>query len=264
MSVERDGTGRTALITGASAGIGAEFARVLAARGFNIVLTARRTERLNSLAAELKQKYGIAARVLPADLARPESCVQLVEALQRDGIAIDLLVNNAGYAIATEFCNAPWELQRDFLQVMVIAPCELVHRLLPGMMRRGYGRIINVASVAGLMPGARGSTLYGASKALLIGFTQSLHSEQKSTGVHVSVLCPGFTYTEFHDVAGTRAKRQRLPKLLWLDAAQVAEEGYRAIMRNQAVCIPGLQYRIIVRLVRLLPLRLAHRIAALR
>jgi len=132
------------------------------------------------------------------------------------------------------------------------------------MMKRGYGRIINVASVAGFLPGMRGNTLYGASKAFLISFSQSLHSEQRGTGVHVTALCPGLTYSEFHDVTGTRSRMQRLPKFLWLNADRVVEEGYHAVTRNQTICVPGLQYGAIVSLARKLPLRVAHRIAALR
>ena len=233
-------------------------------RGFDVVLTARRNERLIALASELEQNCGIRARVFPGDLALPNACADLTAALERDGIVVDMLVNNAGYSISRSYRDTSWEEQRDFLQVMVIAPCELTHRLLPGMSGRGYGRIINVSSVAGLLPGARGNTLYGAAKALLIGFTQSLHTEQRGTGVHISALCPGYTYTEFHDVTGSRSKLRRSPRFLWLDAGRVAEEGYRAVMRNQTICVPGLQYRAILRLARLLPLALVHRIAAMR
>jgi hypothetical protein len=257
-------TGRTALVTGASAGIGAEFARVLARRGFDLVLTARRTHKLTALARELEKQFSIRARVSPADLNDPCSSEQLVSELERDGITIDFLVNNAGHGMHGPYRKTEWKSQREFLQVMVIAPCELVHRLLPAMTRRHYGRIVNVSSVAGMIPGTRGNTLYGAAKALLISFSQALHSEQKGTGVHVTALCPGFTYTEFHDVTGTREAMNRFPKFLWLDADRVAEEGYRAVMRNQAICVPGLQYKAIVSVARLLPRSLAHRIVAKR
>jgi uncharacterized protein len=262
VTATREGAGKTALVTGASAGIGAAMARFLARHGFDLVLTARRADRLATLAHELHRAFGITARAWPGDLAVAQTCRQLVDALERDGIAIDFLVNNAGYGIHERFYETSWETQRDFVQVMVAAPCELVHRLLPGMMERGYGRIINVASVAGFLPGVRGNTMYGASKAFLISFSQSLHSEQRGKGVHVTALCPGLTYTEFHDVTGTRSRMQRLPKILWLNADRVVEEGYQAVMRNQATCVPGLQYRAIISLVRRLPLRLAHRIAA--
>jgi short-subunit dehydrogenase len=148
------------------------------------------------------------------------------------------------------------------VQVLVGAPMVLTHLLLPRMHQRGYGRILNVASVAGLLPGPAGGALYGPSKALLIGFSESLHAEQRGSGVHVTALCPGFTRSEFHDVNGTRARFERLPKFLWLEAERVAREGYSAVMRNEALCVPGTVYRILTAAARLLPHDAARRIAA--
>ena len=264
MSATREGLGRTALITGASAGIGMALARTFAANGFDLVLTARRAERLIAFAKELRETYGVDARPMPADLARPETPANLIGELERVGVTIDALVNNAGYGVAGLYRETPWEVQRDFLQVLVTAPCELTHRLLPGMTERSYGRILNVASVAGLMPGSASHTLYGGAKAMLIKFSQSLHSEQLGTGVFVSALCPGFTLSEFHDVNGTRAGMNRLPKFMWLSAERVAEDGYRAVMKNQPICIPGAQYKLISTLVRLLPMNFAHRLGQAR
>lgn len=258
------GPRRTALITGASAGIGAALARAFASHRFDVVLTARRADRLSALADELRSVHGIEARAMPADLARAQSCAELVDALDSGGVSIDALVNNAGYGVPGFYRETSWETQRDFIQVLVTAPCELAHRLLPGMTRRGYGRILNVASVAGLMPGSASHTLYGGAKAMLIKFSQSLHSEQKGTGVFVSALCPGFTYSEFHDVNGTRAEMRRLPKFMWLSAERVAEEGYRAVMNNQPICIPGAQYRLISTFARLMPMKAAHRLGEAR
>jgi short-subunit dehydrogenase len=259
-----EGQGRTALITGASAGIGAELARVFAAKGFALVLTARRAERLSDLADELRARNGVRVRTIPADLALPETPKTLIADIERNGLVIDALVNNAGFAVPSRYRDTSWEVQRDFLQVLVIAPCELIQRVLPGMTDRGYGRILNVASVAGLMPGAASHTLYGGAKAMLIKISQSLHSEQKGTGVHVTALCPGFTYTEFHDVTGTREEMRRIPKMMWLSAARVAGEGYEAVMKNRPLCIPGVQYKAITALARLLPLRAGHHVAELR
>lgn len=264
MNEPYEGSNRTALITGASAGIGTALARVFASHGFGLVLTGRRADRLFALAEELRRMHGVEARAMPADLARPESCAELVGALDSDGIGIDALVNNAGYGVPGFYRETSWETQRDFIQVLVTAPCELAHRLLPGMMRRGYGRILNVASVAGLMPGSASHTLYGGAKAMLIKFSQALHSEQKGSGVFVSALCPGFTSSEFHDVNGTRGDMRRLPKFMWLSAERVAEEGYRAVMKNEPICIPGAQYRLISTFARLLPLKAAHRLGEAR
>jgi short-subunit dehydrogenase len=239
-------------------------ARVFASHRFDVVLTGRRADRLSALAEELRAAHGIHARAIPADLACAESCAELVRALDGEGVGIDALVNNAGYGIPGFYRDTAWETQRDFIQVLVTAPCELAHRLLPGMMRRRYGRILNVASVAGLMPGSASHTLYGGAKAMLIKFSQALHSEQKGTGVFVSVLCPGFTISEFHDVNGTRAEMRRLPKFMWLSAERVAEAGYRAVMKNQPICIPGAQYRLISTFARLLPMNVAHRLGEAR
>ena len=260
MIAVREGQGRTALITGASAGIGMALARVFAAQGFDCVLTARRTDRLNALASELRENHGINAHVITADLAKPGAGGEIAMELSRRAIPVDVLINNAGYGVTGFYRGTTWELQRDFIQVLVTAPCELTHRLLPAMHARGYGRIMNVASIAGLLPGSASHTLYGAAKGMLIKFTQALHSEQEGTGVYVSALCPGFTYSEFHDVNGTRTSLRRSPKFLWLTAERVAEDGYRALMNNQTICIPGAQYRAISTLVRLLPMNMAYRI----
>ncbi len=260
----RQGAGRTALITGASAGIGEALAGVFAAHGFDLVLTARRVERLQAVGERLTKLHGVQARVIPADLADPKTPAMLVEALDKTGVAIDALINNAGYGVAALYRDAPWNLHRDFLQVMVTAPCELTHRLIGGMSRRGYGRILNVASVAGLMPGSANHTLYGAAKSLMIKFSEALHTEQMGTGVHVTALCPGFTLTEFHDVNNTRGAMKGLPRFMWLTASQVAREGYSALMRNQAISIPGLPYKMIVAMVRMMPLGLALRLGGAR
>jgi hypothetical protein len=239
-------------------------ARVFAAKGFDLVLTARRADRLEALASELQDAHGIVARAMPADLALPETPEYLLGTLAQAGIAVDVLVNNAGYGVSGCYRDTSWEVQRDFLRVLVTAPCDSTHRLLPGMTSRGYGRILNVASVAGLMPGAASHTLYGAAKALMIKFSQSLHSEQLGTGVFVSALCPGLTYSEFHDVNGTRAAMNRLPRFLWLSAERVATDGYHGLMRNEPICIPGMQYRLISAMVRLLPMGLAYRLGQQR
>jgi short-subunit dehydrogenase len=264
MTERREGAGRTALITRASAGIGAALARVFAARGFDLVVTARRRDRLIALAREIEAAHDVHVRAMSADLAQPNAPSELLQALAGEGITLDVLVNNAGYGLAGTYRQTSWDEQRDFLQVLVVAPCELAHRLLPGMIQRHYGRILNVASVAGLMPGSGSHTLYGGAKALMIKFSQSLHTEQSGSGVHVTALCPGFTLTEFHDVNGTRTAMGRMPRLMWLTAERVAREGYEAVMKNQPLSIPGVPYKAIVALVKWLPLRTAHRLGAVR
>jgi len=249
---------KLALVTGASAGIGAAFARLLAARGFDLALSARRAERLEQLAQELRSGHGVEAFAAPADLARPDGARQVLDRLARAGRPADVLINNAGYGLAGAYAATGWAEQQAFLQVMVIAPCELAHAVLPGMLAQRYGRIVNVASLAGLAPGAAGHTLYGAAKSLLIRFSQSLHLEAKPFGVHVSALCPGFTYSEFHDANGTRARvSAATPKWAWMDAETVVAAGWRAAEANRAVAVPGLANKAAAALVRLTPDRLA-------
>jgi short-subunit dehydrogenase len=246
---------RTALVTGASAGIGLAFAHVLAERGYALALTARRMERLQALAEELTQRHGIRAHVLAADLAAPDASEQLVSQLAEKGLTIDFLVNNAGFGVPGSYAHSTWRQQQEFLQVLVVAVAELTHRLLPGMIDRGWGRIINVASLAGLLPGVAGHTLYAASKAFLIAFSESLALETAEQGINVTASCPGFTLTEFHDVIGTRAQVSQLPPFMWLDAEPVARQSYEAVMAGVPVYVPGRVNRSIASLARLLPRR---------
>jgi short-subunit dehydrogenase len=232
---------RLCLVTGASAGIGAAFARLYAQKGWNLALTARRAERLEALAAELRQAHGVEAVALPADLADPAAPAVLAAALAERGLVVDGLINNAGYGLTGAYEANTWEAERANLQVMLMAMCELTRHLAPGMMQRGYGRIINVSSLAGLAPGGPGHALYAATKAFGVRFSQSLHLEAKALGVHVTALCPGFTFSEFHDVNGTReAMSAGLPRFVWQDAETVARAGYAAVEKNRAVCVPGL------------------------
>jgi Short-chain dehydrogenases of various substrate specificities len=244
---------RRALVTGASAGIGEAFARELARRGFDLVLTARRAERLEALATELRERHAIEAIVAPLDLARPDAAEALVGALEEQGLHIDLLVNNAGYGLTGYFDEQSWAAHATFIQVLMTAPTELAWRLLPGMKARGHGRIINVASLAGHIPGSAGHTLYGASKAYLIKFSQSLALETKGTGVNVTALCPGFTYSEFHDVNGARPLVSRMPAFMWMDAATVARQGLDAVEAGVPVYVNGTLNRFAKALFKLLP-----------
>lgn len=249
----KDGSGRTALVTGASAGIGKAFAVLLAQKGFDLVLTARREDRLKQLAQELQATHGIQVHVIAADLTNPAAPANLAAQIHGRGLKCDVLINNAGYAVPGEYAAAKWEDQRDFIQVLVTAPSALAHAFVPGMAERGYGRIVNVASVAGLVPGSAGHTLYGASKAYMVKFSQSLHLELEARGVHVTALCPGFTLSEFHDVTGTREVVSKMPSYMWLTAERVVSDGYRAVMRNKAIEVPGLVYKFLVVLAKLLP-----------
>lgn len=232
-----------ALITGASSGIGAEIAREYARRGVPLILSARRIERLQALAGELRTQVPV--DIVPADLAEPDAPRRLCETLEQRGLAVRILVNNAGYGVAGRYTSNDWEAHARFLQVMVASVCELSWRLLPSLRRFPDGRILNVASLAGLMPGSDGQTLYAAAKAFLIKFSESLAQENADRGVKVSALCPGFTYSEFHDVTGTRAMMSKLPKGLWLQADAVARAGIDGMERGRVIIVPGWRYRLL-------------------
>ena len=251
---------RTALITGASSGIGEAFAEVFAAHGFDLVITARREDRLSAVAARLEQRYGIRVLVFVADHSRPDTAERLCTELATRGLTIDALVNNAGYGVPGAFVASPWQRHQDMLQVMVVGLAELTHRLLPGMIERGYGRIVNVASLAGLVPAPAGHTLYAAAKALVIKFSEALSNEVRKHNVHVTAVCPGFTISEFHDVTGTREQMKSLPSWMWMDSPTVARQGFEAVMAGTPIYINGRVNRSIALLVRYVPQRVVKAI----
>jgi len=257
------GKGKTALVTGASSGIGKAFAELLAEKGYALVLTARRGDRLDELAAALQQRHGVDTHTIVADLAVPDAAATIAAELQRKHVTIDLLVNNAGYGVPGSYVNVPWPDHSRFMQVMVTAVLDLTYRLLPSMIERGWGRVINIASVAGMIPAPAGHTLYGASKAFLIRLSEALHAENAAKGVNVTAVCPGFTYSEFHDVTGTRDRMNKMPGLLWLNATDVAREGYDAVMRGDPVIVNGRIYQLLVWLNGALPRSLARWVAGL-
>ncbi len=249
---------RTALITGASAGIGAAFADVFAAEGFDLILVARREDRLRAEAIRLSERYGVKAHVLVADLSQPGAVAQICDEVTARGLAVDALVNNAGYGVTGTFTASPWPRHEAMLDVMLNSVVELTYRLLPAMIARRYGRIINVASLAGMIPSSAGHTLYGATKAFLIQFSQALAAEGAPHAVHVTAVCPGFTFTEFHDVNGMRPHVSKVPRWMWMDAATVARQGFDAVMQGTPVYINGRVNRTIALLIRLLPQRLVQ------
>jgi short-subunit dehydrogenase len=247
-------TRRLCLVTGASAGIGASIARIYASHGYDVALTARRTDKLEQVAEDIRLRHGVETLIIPADLADAAACDTLLAEIEGHGRTVDALVNNAGYGLPGSYATTTWDDQRASLQVMLVAVCELTHKVLPGMIERKFGRILNVASLAGLVPGSAGHTLYGATKSFLVRFSQSLHLETLEQGVHVSALCPGFTYSEFHDVNQTRDQLTRsTPQWLWLGADEVAAAGYEAVEANRAICVPGAPNKAIAALAKLAP-----------
>jgi short-subunit dehydrogenase len=247
---------RTVLITGGSSGIGEAFAEVFAVEGFDLVIAARREDRLRAVAERLHHRHGARVEVIVADLSAPGAAAGLCTEIAARGMTIDALVNNAGYGVPGVFLASPWERQHAQLQVMIVALTELTYRLLPGMIERGYGRILNVASLAGLVPAPAGHTLYAASKAFVVRFSEALSHEVARHGVHVTALCPGFTLSEFHDVTGTREAVSKMPSWLWMDAPTVARQGYDAVMAGIPIYINGRVNRTIAQLCRYVPLRI--------
>ncbi|MFG2038676.1 SDR family NAD(P)-dependent oxidoreductase [Dactylosporangium sp. NPDC048998] len=245
---------RTALVTGATAGIGAAFARELAAEGFGLVLVARDEERLRGLAAELP----VPVEVLPADLATAEGCDAVAARLTDPGRPVDLLVNNAGRSLNRSFLRSTVELEEELLRLNVHAVMRLTLAALPGMVERGRGEIVNVSSVSGfaaLMPG----TTYPASKAWVTNFSESQAQLVRGMGVRIMALCPGYTRTEFHDRAGI--DMSRMPSWMWLDARAVVRAGLRDLRRGRMVSVPGWKYKLAVFGIRHAPRGLLHRVA---
>lgn len=254
---------RTILITGASAGIGAALTRVYAEKGWDLILTARREAALTVLAAEITARYGVASTVITADLADSEAPARLVEAIAARGLVVDGLINNAGFSRTTGFLATDPAQHAAMVQVMLSAPVALSRLLLPGMVARGFGRIINVASLAGQMPATGGDTLYGPIKSFLIKASQGLWLETRGTGVHVTALCPGYTLTEFHDVNGSREQvSSAYPPWMWQTAEHVARVAYDACEADRPRVTPGAMNNVLATLGKLLPDSLALNMVA--
>ena len=241
------------LITGASAGIGAALATEYARHGWNLALAARREAPMIALATKLKEDYGTESLILPTDLSDPEQNARLIKRITAKGKVIDGLVNNAGFGLPGRYSDNAWSEHAGSLSLMLSGPCELTHLVIPGMQERGFGHIINVASLAGHLPGSKGHTTYAAIKSFLIKFSQSLNLELADKGIKVSALCPGFTYSEFHDVNGTRAQVSKMSDLMWMDADTVAEGAYTAVEDGKAVYIPGALNKTLSIVAKLLP-----------
>ncbi|MBO9713964.1 SDR family oxidoreductase [Sphingomonas sp.] len=226
----------TALVTGASAGLGTGFARALAAGGHDLILTARRLDRLDALAAELREKHDIRVETIAGDLADPAAPAALVAEVATRGLAVNTLINNAGFGLSGAFATQDRAQLLAMVQVNCQALVELSHALLPGMLQMRSGSILNVASTAAFQAGP-GMAIYYASKAFVLSFSEALHEEVRSQGVHVTALCPGPTATEFFDAAGT-SESFALRRLAG-DADKVVQAGLAALAANRAVKIPG-------------------------
>jgi hypothetical protein len=245
-----------AWVTGASAGIGRAFAEALAQRGHDLVLIARRSDRLASLAQELGARHGAAAEPLVADLGDAAGLEAVASRIANEAPA--LLVNNAGFGTAGPFAGLDPARELDQVRLLVAAVVRLTRAALPGMLARGSGGIVNVSSVAGEAPGPFNAT-YSASKAFVSSFTEAVHEEVRGSGVRVLALLPGFTRTEFQDVAGV--DKSAIPAFAWLEADAVVNECLRDLERGQARSIPSAGYKLVVAAERLAPRALVRRLA---
>jgi short-subunit dehydrogenase len=241
------------LVTGASAGIGAAFARAYAARGFDLALVARRADRLEALGAELAAAHGIEAFAIAADLAALEAQAPVMAALEARGRSVDVLVNNAGFGIPQSYAGVPWSRQRDFLMTLAVTPCALAHAVIPAMLDQGSGSILNIASIAGFAPGVAGNTLYPGVKSLMIKFSQALDAEYRGRGLKVTAVCPGSTVSEFAQAARIPGREDQKPGLGVQSAGAVAETAVRANLAGRLVVIPGWHNQLAVGLMRALP-----------
>lgn len=241
------------LVTGASSGLGEAFARAYAERGRDLVLVARRLDRLEALSAELQASHGVRALPLQIDLSVFGAESQVLQGVAATGGTVDVLVNNAGFSIPQSFAAVPWAAQRDFLMTMVVSACGLAHGVLPPMIERGRGSIINVASLAGFAPGAAGHTLYPGAKSLAIKFSEALDAEYRARGVRVTAVCPGFTRTEFAAANGTQAIMDTSPRMFFQTAEQVVATAMRANERGRVVVVPGWHNKVAAALLRYLP-----------
>jgi uncharacterized protein len=243
---------RLALITGASSGIGATFVRAFAAKGYDVCLVARRLDRLEALASEMSAKHQVEAFCIQADLSQATSTDHIVQALKERGRGVDVLVNNAGYSLAHEFLSTSAKQQVDFVQVLVTSVVSLTHALLPAMVEKRFGRIINVASMVAFSPGAAGHTLYPAAKSFIVKMSQSLAAEVGHLGVNVTAVCPGQTASEFSAANGT-ADVVASSGLYQQSAEDVVATAIAANEAGREVVVPGLPNKIAVTLMKLLP-----------
>jgi uncharacterized protein len=246
---------RRAWVTGASTGIGAAFARRLAKDHFDLALVARSRDRLTELAGELSAAHGVACEVMAADLTVAADLQRVADSAAADD-ALELLVNNAGFGTIGPFAELDMEREEEEIRLNVVALTRLTRAVLPGLVERGRGSIINVSSLAGFQPAPLNAT-YGATKAFVNSFTESLHEELRGSGVRVQALCPGFTRTEFQERAGIDTSR--IPSFAWMSAAAVVDSSLAGLDRDDVLCVPGVGNRLLATAVSALPRGLVRR-----
>ena len=241
-----------ALVTGATAGIGESFTRVLAREGFNIVLVARDLERMKERAASLESQFKVQSAIVQADLATDAGCAKVEKYILEN--QIEVLINNAGFGINKAFTTSDLAAEQDLLDVLVRTPMRLMHVVLPKMKARNSGTIINVSSVASFIAGGT----YSAAKSYLTVLSESLHTELRGTDIKISALCPGFTRTEFHQRG--RMKMAGLPQFMWLNSDVLVAKAWKDALAGKPVSIPGWQYKLLVGIISLMPRPLVRRV----
>ena len=244
----------TALVTGATAGIGESFTRLLAEKGYDLVLVARDKKRLQERAKLLESEFKIKVEVLPADLSVTLQLAKVEKRLANPKSPIEVLINNAGFGSKDSFLKSDIADEILLIDVLAKAPMQLMHSVLPQMLSRDSGTIINVSSVASFIAGGT----YSAAKAYLTVHTESLHTELAKTNIKISALCPGFTHTEFHQRG--KMKMSGLPNFMWLEADRVVAESWRAAMAGKAICIPGWRYKTLSTIARFGPRPLVRKL----
>ena len=241
-----------ALVTGATAGIGESFTRLLAENNYNIVLVARDLPRLKERALELEAKFSVKTHVIQADLATDSGCASVEDYIASN--QIDVLINNAGFGINKAFTLSQLDVEQQLLDVLVRTPMRLMHVALPLMKQRNKGVVINVSSVASFIAGGT----YSASKSYLTVLSESLHTELAGTNIKISALCPGFTRTEFHQRG--RMSMKGLPSFMWLDSDKLVAKAWSDALKGEAVSIPGWQYRLLVFVIQRLPRSIVRKV----
>lgn len=253
-------TRKLALITGASAGIGLQFAEFLAELGFDLVIVARRRERIEEISARLQSEHGVDVIPITMDLSARAAPGEIMDRIETEGRSVDVLVNNAGYALARSFRRNDWSDIEEFLEVLAIGQLELMHRVLPGMRKRGYGRILNIASLAAFAPEYSGG-LYTAVKKFLVSASRAVWLENRGSGVHVTAVCPGYTRTEFHDVLGNREEMNKLPGFMWQSSDAVVRAGWSACEQDRPLVVTGIVNKLVRMICHLIPTGLIGMIA---
>tara|TARA_B100000965_G_scaffold48031_1_gene35231 strand:- start:944 stop:1747 length:804 start_codon:yes stop_codon:yes gene_type:complete len=242
-----------ALVTGASSGIGREIANVLAKKGYNLILIARRKERLEIAARQISEAFEVDVRYITCDLSSSDSVGQIYKFCNEHLLSVGLIVNNAGYGISTAFHDTPVEEEEAFLRVLGVSVVSLTKVFLPQMLDRGEGKIMIISSVASYAPPSSIQSLYGPIKRFVNGFSDSLNANYGHVGISSTAVLPGYTVTEFHSVSGTQAQMDKVPSFMKLNAQDVAEEAVNDTLTGKAISIPSKRYKLIIFLLKCLP-----------